>query len=70
MQFTEIGSFYLVTTDDEASTHYWLTRVESGTGRSEDLAHIPFHARALAFDASHFWTNQRERGEIVCFSSS
>ena len=62
------GSFYLVTTDDEASTDYWLTRVVPGTIGSEDLAHIPFHARALAFDGSHFWTNHRERGEIVCFA--
>ena len=63
------GNFNLVTTDDEAGSDYWLTRVDPGTGRSEDLAHIPFHARALAFDGSHFWTNHREEGQIVCFAS-
>jgi hypothetical protein len=62
------GFFYLVTTDDEASTNYWLTRVDANTGHSEDIARIPFHARALAFDGSHFWTNDRERGLMVSFA--
>jgi hypothetical protein len=63
------GNFYLVTTDDENSTDYWLTRHNPITGSSEDLARIPFHARALTFDGQNFWTNHREQNEIVCFAA-
>lgn len=64
------GTLYLATTDDEETTDYWLTRVDpsSSTPKIEDVAHIPFAARALAFDGTHFWTNHREQNEIVCFA--
>jgi len=64
------GCFYLVTTDDEPTTNYWLTRVDARNGppKIEDIARIPFQARALAFDGSRFWTNHRERAEIVAFA--
>lgn len=60
---------YLVTTDDEETTDYWLTRLDlrEEHPKSEDLARIPFAARALTFDGTHFWTNHREQNEIVCF---
>jgi hypothetical protein len=62
------GHFYLVTTDDEETNEYFLTRVSAnGATRSEDLARIPFAARALAFDGSRFWTNHREANQIVAF---
>lgn len=62
------GNFYLVTTDDETTNEYFLTRVSTnGHPRSEDLARIPFAARALAFDGARFWTNHREANEIVAF---
>ena len=62
------GNFYLVTTDDEASGEYFLTRVSAnGSDASEDLARIPFAARSLAFDGSRFWTNHREANQIVAF---
>jgi sugar lactone lactonase YvrE len=62
------GNFYLVTTEDEDSGEYFLTRVSAnGERRSEDLARIPFAARALAFDGSRFWTNHREANQIVAF---
>lgn len=61
------GAFHLVTTDDENTDEYWLTRLDPQTGLTEDLARIPFAARALAHDGTHFWTNHRERHEIVCF---
>lgn len=63
------GAFYLVTTEDESTTDYWITRVtrSSGKPRFEDVAHVPFAARALAFDGNLFWTNHREAGEIVSF---
>lgn len=65
------GRFYLVTTDDEESTDYWLTRVDARgeTPVIDDLARVPFAARSLAFDGSRFWTNHRERNEIVAFAA-
>ena len=64
------GVLYLATTDDEATTNYWLTRVDlsSATPKFEDLVRIPFGARALAFDGKQFWTNHREQNEIVAFA--
>lgn len=64
------GCFYLVTTDAEETTDYWLTRVDPrpATPQIEDLARIPFQARALAFDGKNFWTNHREQNQIVSFA--
>jgi hypothetical protein len=62
------GNFYLVTTEDEESGEYFLTRVPAdGTEGSKDLARIPFAARSLAYDGSRFWTNHREANQIVAF---
>lgn len=61
------GVFYLATTDAEETDEYWLSRLDPKTGRTEDIARIGFAARALAFDGQHFWTNHRERDEIVSF---
>ena len=63
------GMYYLVTTDDETTNDYYLTRLDARSGKAEstDLARIPFAARALAFDGQRFWTNHREKHEIVCF---
>jgi hypothetical protein len=64
------GIIYLVTTDDEETTDYWLTRVDPQPDQPKitDLVRIPFAARALAFDGKHFWTNHREQNEIVSFA--
>lgn len=64
------GFIYLVTTDAEETNDYWLTRVDPrpATPTCEDLARIPFAARALAFDGMKFWTNHREQGQIVSFA--
>jgi len=64
------GCFYLVTTDAEETTDYWLTRVDPRPAKPkiENLARIPFQARALAFDGTHFWTNHREQNQIVSFA--
>ena len=64
------GCFYLLTTDDEATTDYWLTRVDPrpATPVIEDLLRVPFGARALAFDGVRFWTNHREQDQIVSFA--
>lgn len=64
------GSIYLATTDAEETTDYWLTRVDPRPAVPviEDIAQIPFAARALAFDGTRFWTNHREQDEIVAFA--
>ena len=64
------GLLYLVTTDDEATTDYWLTRVDPNAAKPQfdDLIRIPFGARALAFDGTRFWTNHREQNQIVSFA--
>ena len=62
------GTFYLVTTEDEATNEYFLTRVsvngETRCGRRS--AHSVCGA-SLAFDGSRFWTNHREANQIVAF---
>ena len=64
------GRFYLITTDDEEHGEYWLTRVDARgpTVVSDDLAIIPFPARALTFDGERFWTNHRAADEVVAFA--
>jgi hypothetical protein len=64
------GCFYLITTDAEETTDYWLTRVDPRPSKPkiDDLARVPFGARALAYDGRHFWTNHREQNQIVCFA--
>lgn len=61
---------YLVTTDAEETQDYWLTRVDPrpAVPEAEDLGRIPFAARALAWDGTHFWTNHREQHQIVSFA--
>jgi hypothetical protein len=64
------GLIFLLTTDEEKAGDYWLTRVDPrpATPAIEDIALIPFAARALAFDGERFWTNHRERDQIVSFA--
>jgi len=64
------GIFYLLTTDDEDSNDYFITRVDDRDGKPkvEDVAHVPFQGRALAFDGQKFWSNHREKNEIVAFA--
>ncbi len=64
-----VGDFvYLMTTDDESTNDFFLTRIHLTTHLAEDVAKVPFQARALAFDGQHFWTNHREAHETVCFA--
>jgi hypothetical protein len=64
------GLFYVLGTDDEESDEYIVTRIDArnGSPKIEDLAVVPFHGRALAFDGQRFWTNHREQNEIVAFT--
>ncbi|MDQ2681272.1 MAG: hypothetical protein M3Y21_09705 [Candidatus Eremiobacteraeota bacterium] len=61
---------YLLTTDDEESNDYWITRIDlhSDDPKSEDLARVGFAARSLAWDGERFWTNHRDKHEIVAFA--
>jgi outer membrane protein assembly factor BamB len=65
------GRFYLVTTDDETTDDYFLTRVDArdGTPDVADLARIGFPARSLAFDGERFWTNHRAADQVVAFKA-
>jgi outer membrane protein assembly factor BamB len=58
---------YLVTTDAEETNEYFLTQVDLESDTANDIAKIPFPARALAFDGKNFWTNHRAADQIVCF---
>lgn len=59
---------YLINTADEETNEYFIGRIDRCTGEYEDLAKVPFPARALAYDGSQFWTNHRAAGETVRFS--
>lgn len=64
-----VGEYlFLMTTDDESTHDYFLTRIHLTTRETLDVAKVPFQARALAFDGVNFWTNHREAHETVCFS--
>ena len=64
------GCFYCITTDDEESGVYFLTRVDARgpSTTSVDLATIRFNARGLAFDGERFWTNDCEIHQTVAFA--
>lgn len=61
---------YLINTADEETNEYYIGRIDRCTGTYEDLAKVPFPARALAFDGEAFFTNHRAAGETVRFSAS
>lgn len=52
----------------DPTEHTWRVDPRPATAKIEDLARIPFQARALAFDGKNFWTNRREQNQIVCFA--
>lgn len=62
-------TLYLITTDDEENGDYWLTRLDltAETPTPTDIALIPFPARSLTHDGTHFWTHHRSASEAVCF---
>lgn len=63
------NAIYLVTTDNEETDQYFLTRIDlSGAApQAQDIAQIPFPARSLAHDGHAFWTNHRAAQQIVSF---
>lgn len=64
------GAWYLLTTEDEKTNDYWVTRLQRKNGKTAvaDVAHVSFAARALAHDGTQFWTNHREADQIVTFA--
>jgi hypothetical protein len=62
------GLFYLITGDKDFK-NLQLTKVDDRGERPHltSLEAIPFAARGLAFDGSHFWTSHRDKNEIVAF---
>lgn len=64
------GRFYLITTEDESKGDYFVTRVDARGAKPAivDLATLHFDARGLAFDGDCFWTNHREKHEVVAFA--
>jgi len=61
------GAIDLVSTDDETTQDYRLTRLDRACGTATDLARIPFQARGLAFDGRQLWTCHREQHQLVAF---
>lgn len=64
------GVFYVLGTDDEDTDRYFLTRIDArnGNANAQDVAGVDFQGRALAYDGSRFWSNHREKHEIVAFT--
>lgn len=64
------GIFYVLGTDDEDSDQYFITRIDArnGSAKIDDVARVNFQGRALAYDGQRFWSNHREKNEIVAFT--
>lgn len=64
------GVFYCLTTDDEETNDFFVTRIDARNGetKAEDVAMLGFQGRALAYDGTRFWSNHREQNEIVAFT--
>lgn len=60
--------FYLLTTDAEDTDQYFITTIDPADGKTLDVAAVHFPGRALAFDGTKFWSNHREKNEIVAFT--
>lgn len=56
-------------TDDEDHGEYWISRIDLANPSvpAQDVAHVSFHARGLAWDGKQWWTNHREGDRIVAF---
>ncbi len=64
------GRLYVLrgTEQDGESWHVARLDLEEADPVVEDLAHVPFACRSLAFDGSSFWTNHRVQNETVAFA--
>lgn len=62
------GGLFVLGTDDEDTTEYFISAIDIATGSARDVAAVPFRARGLAWDGSSFWTNHREADQTVRFA--
>jgi hypothetical protein len=59
------GALWVLGTDAEQTTDYFLTRMDPTTGAHSTVAQVPFQARGLAFDGESLWTCHREAQQLV-----
>jgi hypothetical protein len=59
------GTLWVLGTDAESTTDYFLTQVDPISGAYNTVAHVPFQARGLAFDGDTLWTCHREAHQLV-----
>ena len=64
------GLIYVMRGTEQGTEDWRIARFDPGLGKPpiEDLAHVPFACRSLAFDGASFWTNHRAANEIVSFA--
>jgi hypothetical protein len=64
------GHLYVLRGTEEDGEHWHVARLDlrEETPGIEELAHVPFACRSLAYDGSHFWTNHRAANETVSFA--
>jgi hypothetical protein len=63
------GRFYLITGEKNfKNLQLTLLNLDGEVPRLTFLASIPFVARGLTFDGSHFWTGDRDKDEVVAFT--
>jgi hypothetical protein len=63
------GCFHLITCDENFENQQFA-KVDARGEKPQvtALASIPFAARGLTFDGTHFWTSHRDQNEIVAFT--
>ena len=62
------GEIYVLGTDDEDTTGYFISAIDLATGAAREVAAVSFRARGLAWDGASFWTNHREADQTVRFA--
>lgn len=62
-------TLYVIAADEEfENLHFAAMDLKPAEPEISKIASIPFGARSLAFDGAHWWTCDREAGQIVSFS--
>ena len=63
-------ALYVLCGTEQGNEDWRIARLDprQETPAIEDLAHVPFPCRSLAFDGEHFWSNHRAADEIVSFA--
>lgn len=63
------GAIYVLRGTEQNGENWKIARFNpfEATPLINDLAHVPFACRSLAFDGERFWTNHRAANEMVAF---